>query len=75
MASNKVVTPLSNYKRHFSLNINDTVLAVVPSLSHFDVACNDVLWLGQRLMVDNETDTRLCLVLAPLFISDKRMTL
>jgi hypothetical protein len=45
---------LLKLKRHFSININDTVLAVVASLSQFDDACNDVLWLGQRLMVDNE---------------------
>jgi hypothetical protein len=54
MASNKVVTPLSNQKRHFSINIDATVLAVVPSLSYFDVACSDVLWFEQRLIVDNE---------------------
>jgi hypothetical protein len=46
--------PLSNQKRHFSINIDATVLAVVSSLSHFDAACSDVLWFGQRLMIDNE---------------------
>jgi hypothetical protein len=30
------------------------VLAVVPSFRHFDGAFSDVLWLEQRLMVDNE---------------------
>jgi hypothetical protein len=54
MVSNKVVTTFSNQKRRFSINIDATVLAMVPSLSQFDVACSDVLWLEQRLMVDNE---------------------
>jgi hypothetical protein len=54
MVSQKVVTTFPNQKRHSSINIDATVLAVVPSLSHFDVACSDVLWLEQRLMVDNE---------------------
>jgi hypothetical protein len=54
MASNKVVSTFSNLKRHFSINIDATVLAVVPSLSYFDAACSDVLWLGQQLMDDNE---------------------
>jgi hypothetical protein len=54
LASNKVDSTLSNQKRHFSINIDATVLAVVPSLTHFDAACSDVLWLGQRLMVDDE---------------------
>jgi hypothetical protein len=56
MASHKVVTTFSNHnpKRHFSINIDATGLAVVPSLGYFDAACRDVLWLEQRLMVDNE---------------------
>jgi hypothetical protein len=54
MASNKIVTTFSSLKRHFSINIDATGLAMVPSLSHFDAVCSDVLWLGQRLIVDNE---------------------
>jgi hypothetical protein len=27
---------------------------MVPSLGYFDATCSDVLWLEQRLMVDNE---------------------
>jgi hypothetical protein len=69
MASNKVVTTLSHWKRHFSINIDDTVLAVVPSLRHFNGACSDVLWWEHGLFLDNETATRFGgLVLAPLFL-------
>jgi hypothetical protein len=56
MVSNKVVTTFSNQKRHFSINIDATGLAMVPSLGYFDDACSDVLWLEQRLMVDDEID-------------------
>jgi hypothetical protein len=46
--------PIIKQKRHFSINIDATGLAMVPSLGYFDAACSDVLWLEQRLMVDNE---------------------
>jgi hypothetical protein len=55
------------------------VLAVVPSLSRFDAVCSDVLWLGQRLFLDNGTATRLGLVtlsgINNVPISDNLMTL
>jgi hypothetical protein len=54
MVSNKVVTTLSNQKRHSSINIDATGLAMVPSLGYLDAACSDVLWSEQRLIVDNE---------------------
>ena len=34
--------------------MEDTGLAVVPSLSYFDAACSGVLWREQRLIVVNE---------------------